>query len=119
MAANTLTCRSVMSFRSPLLNSTRGITIFFWLYIALLVVVYGTTINIAARMEEAAKAHGIACAISGDVAENLLGETQRLVPIGHEKVRGSTVEIPIYEYRVTEAGSADRALGRRDRVRRC
>jgi class 3 adenylate cyclase len=66
--------------------------------------VYGTTINIAARMEEAAKAHGIACAISGDVAENLLGETPRLVPIGHEKVRGSTVEIPIYEYRVAGTG---------------
>jgi len=30
--------------------------------------VYGSTINIAARMEEAAKAHNIACAISGDVA---------------------------------------------------
>jgi len=66
--------------------------------------VYGTTINIAARMEEVAKAHHIACAISGDVAENLLGEGTRLIPIGHEKIRGSTVEIPVYKYRV--AGQA-------------
>lgn len=62
--------------------------------------VYGTTINIAARMEEAAKAHGVACAISGDVVENLSTEAARLIPIGHEKVRGSTQEIPIYEYRI-------------------
>jgi class 3 adenylate cyclase len=62
--------------------------------------VYGTTINIAARMEEAAKTYNVACAISGDVAENLRGEEGRLIAIGHEKIRGSAVEIPIYEYRV-------------------
>jgi class 3 adenylate cyclase len=62
--------------------------------------VYGTTINIAARMEEAAKTHNVACAISGDVTENLRGEEARLIPIGHEKIRGSAVKIPIYEYRV-------------------
>ena len=61
--------------------------------------VYGSTINIAARMEEAAKAHHIACAISGDIAEKLLDDEGRLVLIGHEKVRGSSTEIPIYEYR--------------------
>jgi len=64
--------------------------------------VYGSTINIAARMEEAAKAHHIACAISGDVAENLLGGEGRLVPIGHERVQGSNADIPIYEYRVAD-----------------
>ena len=32
-----------------------------------------STINIASRMEEAAKAHGVACAISGDVAQALSG----------------------------------------------
>jgi adenylate cyclase len=66
--------------------------------------VYGTTINIAARMEEAAKTHNIACAISGDVAENLRGEETRLIPIGHEKLRGSALEMPIYEYRVADKG---------------
>jgi adenylate cyclase len=64
--------------------------------------VYGSTINIAARMEEVAKAHHISCAISGDVAENLSDAGGRLIPIGHEKIRGSTQEIPIYEYRVGE-----------------
>ena len=61
--------------------------------------VYGSTINIAARMEEVAKEHKVACAISGDVAENLR-EEERLILIGKEKVRGSTLEISIYEYRV-------------------
>jgi adenylate cyclase len=61
--------------------------------------VYGSTINIAARMEEVAKEHKVACAISGDVAENL-GEEERLILIGKEKVRGSTLEISIYKYLV-------------------
>jgi adenylate cyclase len=69
--------------------------------------VYGTTINIAARMEEAAKTYNVACAISGDVAENLRSEEGRLIPIGHEKIRGSAVEIPIYEYRVAGEGCAN------------
>jgi len=61
--------------------------------------VYGSTINIAARMEEAAKAHRVACAISGDVAGALNAEDNRLRPIGHEKIRGTAAEIPIFEYR--------------------
>src|SRR5205807_9867990 len=64
--------------------------------------VYGSTINIAARMEEAAKAHNIACAISGDVAEALRDHDKRLLPIGHEKVRGIDSEIPIFEYRLAD-----------------
>jgi class 3 adenylate cyclase len=67
--------------------------------------VYGSTINIAARMEEAAKAHHVACAMSGDIAENLLDDGGRLVLIGHEIIRGSSTEIPIYEYRVAEGGA--------------
>jgi class 3 adenylate cyclase len=62
--------------------------------------VYGSTINIAARMEEAAKVHNISCAISGDVAEALRDDDQRLFPIGHEKVRGIAAEIPIFQYLV-------------------
>ena len=73
--------------------------------------VYGSTINIAARMEEVAKARNVSCAISGDVAENLLDDERRLIPIGHEKVRGSTVEIPIYEFRI--AGDGARALSKK------
>jgi class 3 adenylate cyclase len=62
--------------------------------------IYGNTINIAARMEEAAKVHGIPCMISGDVAKALPGPPARLVPIGYERVRGIATEIPIFEYRV-------------------
>ena len=79
--------------------------------------VYGSTINIAARMEEAAKAHNIACAISGDVAEALSNGERRLLPLGDEQVKGISTEIPIFEYRVgdgraleppTRAGSPPR-----------
>jgi adenylate cyclase len=62
--------------------------------------VYGSTINIAARMEEAAKAHNVACAISGDVAGALRDDDGRVFPIGHEKVRGIDAEISIFEYRL-------------------
>ena len=64
--------------------------------------VYGSTINIAARMEEAAKAHNIACAISGDVAEALSDGEPRLRPLGGEQIKGISVEIPIFEYRVDD-----------------
>ena len=70
--------------------------------------VYGSTINIAARMEEAAKTHNVACAISGDVARALSDGEQRLVPLGDEQVKGISVEIPIFEYRVDDG----RVLGR-------
>ena len=68
--------------------------------------VYGSTINIAARMEDAAKAHNVACAISGDVVEALHDDDNRLSLIGHEKVRGIAAEIPIFEYLVTGGGCA-------------
>jgi adenylate cyclase len=62
--------------------------------------IYGSTINISARMEEAAKAHGVACVISGDVAKALSRRNDGLLPIGYEKIRGISEEIPIFEYRV-------------------
>jgi adenylate cyclase len=67
--------------------------------------IYGSTINIAARMEEAAKAHNVSCVISGDVADALVGDAKRLSLIGHEKIRGISTEMPIYEYRIA-AGPA-------------
>jgi adenylate cyclase len=72
--------------------------------------IYGSTINIASRMEEAAKAHGVACAISGDLAQALSGAADRLQPIGSETVKGISAEIPIFEYR--EAGARKPARGR-------
>jgi adenylate cyclase len=65
--------------------------------------IYGSTINIAARMEEAAKAHNVTCVISGDVAEALTGHGERLLPIGYEKIRGISAEVPIFEYRCAGA----------------
>jgi adenylate cyclase len=47
-------------------------------------------------MEEAAKAHGVVCAISGDVAEALSQSAARLHPIGYEKIKGISAEIPIF-----------------------
>jgi class 3 adenylate cyclase len=61
--------------------------------------IYGSTINIASRMEEAAKVHGIGCAISGDVARALTDAEGRLHPIGFDKIKGISTEIPIFEFR--------------------
>jgi len=79
--------------------------------------VYGSTINIAARMEDAAKAHNVACAISGDVAQALSGSEQRLLPLGHEQVKGISVEIPIFEYRVDDATGTGAPDSTRPRLR--
>src|SRR5499427_1288178 len=69
--------------------------------------VYGSTINIAARMEEAAKAHNVACAISGDVAQALSDGEPRLVPLGNEQVRGISAEVPIFEYRIADRSTSE------------
>jgi adenylate cyclase len=62
--------------------------------------VYGDTINIAARMEEAARAHGVPCVISADVAKALDNGDDRISPIGHETVKGISKPIHICEYRL-------------------
>jgi len=69
--------------------------------------VYGSTINIAARMEEVAKAHKVACAISGDVAQAVSDGEQQLLPLGHEQVRGISAEIPIFEYRIADRRASE------------
>lgn len=70
--------------------------------------IYGNTINIAERMEEAAKVHGVACVISGDVAQALPELPARLLRIGYETVRGVAIGLPIFEYRVNEAAASAR-----------
>ena len=70
--------------------------------------IYGSTINIAARMEDAAKAHNIVCAISGDVAEALSDGENRLLPLGDEQLKGISYEIPIFEYRVDDGRALQR-----------
>jgi adenylate cyclase len=64
--------------------------------------IYGDTINIAARMEEAARAHGVHCVISFAVT-NALADRKSLRPLGEERVKGILAPIPICAY----ATSAD------------
>jgi adenylate cyclase len=66
--------------------------------------VYGDTINIAARMEEAASAHGVGCVISGDVAKAFGEAGGRLLSLGDEEVKGVTTPVPICEYRPAALG---------------
>ena len=75
--------------------------------------IYGSTINIAARMEEAAKAHSIDCAISGDIAQALSDREDRLLPLGDEQLKGISYEVPIFEYRVDDG----RVFGRPPRAK--
>jgi adenylate cyclase len=61
--------------------------------------IYGDTINLAARMEDAAKSHGVGCVISDGVAQALDGRDDRLLPIGTEAIEGISVPMGILEYR--------------------
>jgi adenylate cyclase len=61
--------------------------------------IYGDTINLAARMEDAAKSHGLACVISEAVAQALDRRIDRLLPIGTESIEGVSVPMEILEYR--------------------
>lgn len=61
--------------------------------------IYGDTINLAARMEDAAKSHGLACAISETVAEALDRRTDALLPIGTQPIEGLSTPMQILEYR--------------------
>jgi class 3 adenylate cyclase len=82
--------------------------------------IYGSTINIASRMEEAAKVHGVACALSGNVARALSDTEGRVHQIGADKIKGIPAEIPIFEYRERDApgaASVRRGWGRGSRGR--
>ena len=59
--------------------------------------IYGDAINIAARMEEAARAHHVGCVIS-EVVAAALSDRSRLRPLGSEQVKGISAPIPICEY---------------------
>ena len=72
--------------------------------------IYGDTINLAARMEEAAKAHGVGCVISGDVAEALQDPVGRIRPLATETIRGLPEPMLICEYR-PDIGAAAREPG--------
>ena len=59
--------------------------------------IYGDAINIAARMEEAARAHDVRCVISEIVAQALT-DRSRVRPIGTEQVKGISAPVAICEY---------------------
>jgi adenylate cyclase len=59
--------------------------------------IYGDAINIAARMEEAARAHNVRCVISEIVAQ-ALADRSRVRPIGTEQVKGISAPVAICEY---------------------
>ena len=59
--------------------------------------IYGDAINIAARMEEAARAHSVRCVISEIVAQ-ALADRSRVRPIGTEQVKGISAPVAICEY---------------------
>jgi adenylate cyclase len=59
--------------------------------------IYGDAINIAARMEEAARAHDVRCVISEIVAQ-ALADRSRVRPIGTEQVKGISAPVAICEY---------------------
>jgi adenylate cyclase len=59
--------------------------------------IYGDAINIAARMEEAARAHNVRCVISEVVAE-ALADRSHVRQIGTEHIKGISAPIAICEY---------------------
>jgi adenylate cyclase len=59
--------------------------------------IYGDAINIASRMEEAARAHNVRCVISEIVAQ-ALADRSRVRPIGTEQVKGISAPVAICEY---------------------
>ena len=59
--------------------------------------IYGDTINIAARMEEAAKTRNVCCIVSNVLAD-AIGYCDRLRPIGEETVKGISGPVRICEY---------------------
>ncbi len=74
--------------------------------------IYGEVVNIASRMENAAKEHGVSCVVSEEVAGMMGRDAARgLIFLGEERVRGISAPIRIYEYRPASA----RATAHRER----
>jgi adenylate cyclase len=59
--------------------------------------IYGDAINIAARMEEVARAHSVRCVVSEAVV-TAVGSFDRMREIGEESVKGISTSIRVYEY---------------------
>jgi adenylate cyclase len=66
--------------------------------------IFGDAINIAARMEQAAKDHGVSCILSSEVVDALENRAN-LTMAGKESVKGISTPIGIWVHRVPEAKS--------------
>jgi adenylate cyclase len=66
--------------------------------------IYGDPVNIAARMEEVARAHNVRCAVSEAVVTGL-GGSDRMREIGDETVKGISTSIRVYAYQPRVEGS--------------
>jgi class 3 adenylate cyclase len=60
--------------------------------------IYGDPINIAARMEEAARRHGVACALSQSLVDALQDQS-RIRTLGEENIKGISAPMAICAYR--------------------
>jgi adenylate cyclase len=67
--------------------------------------IYGDTINIGARMEEAARTHNSVCVISRVIADALANRS-RFDEIGQESVKGISAPIQIFKLRTGTCGRA-------------
>jgi class 3 adenylate cyclase len=59
--------------------------------------IYGDPINIAARMEDAARRHGVLCVLSQTLA-NALHDQSRIRALGEESVKGISAPMSICAY---------------------
>jgi class 3 adenylate cyclase len=62
--------------------------------------IYGDPINIAARMEDAARRHGVPCVLSQILADALQDQS-RIRTLGEEPIKGISARMAICEYRPT------------------
>jgi adenylate cyclase len=79
--------------------------------------IYGDAINIAARMEEVARAHNVRCIVSAAVVAALANH-DRLCEIGEETVKGISSSIRVCEYqpRLEAQGQLGRTASARRRA---
>jgi class 3 adenylate cyclase len=60
--------------------------------------IYGDPINIAARMEDAARRHGVPCVLSQTLADALQDQS-RIRTLGEEPIKGISAPMAICAYR--------------------
>ncbi len=67
--------------------------------------IFGEVINVASRMEEAARTHNVGCVMSEDIARMFDPTLRRFHALGEESIKGLPAPIRICEYRPSMAAS--------------